>query len=79
VRAAGWSPDGRIRADLTVSRLRREQWNLLFRGRPGAATLVEAEGGWRIGSRLDLSGGFREETGGGWRDWSWRVGFAALL
>ena len=79
VEAGGWSPDGRIRANVRVSWLRRDPWNLRSPGRSGRATRVEGGLAGRIGSRLELSGGWAEESGGGWRDRAWRLLVTGLL
>ena len=79
VEAGGWSPDGRIRANVRVSWIRRDRWNLRDRGESGGSRRVEGGVAGRIGSRLELSGGWAEESGGGWRDWTWRLTATGLL
>ena len=79
VAAAGWSGDGRIRADIRLSSIRRDRWNLIEGTRPGAATLVEGGGVWRPHPRAELSAGWLEERGDGWRERRWRIGVTGLL
>ena len=79
VAAAGWTIDGRIRADFRLSSIRRDRWNLSEGTRPGAATLVKGGGAWRLHPRAELSAGWLEERGAGWRERRWQVGVTGLL
>ena len=79
VGAAGWSTDGRIRAEFRLSSVRRDSWNLIEGTRPGAATRVEGEGAWRPHPRAELSAGWMEESGDGWQERRWRIGVTGLL
>ena len=76
---AGWSTDGRIRADFRISSIRRDRWNLIEGTRPGSATRVEGGGAWRLHPRAELAAGWSEESGDGWRERRWRIGVTGLL
>jgi hypothetical protein len=79
VGAAGWSRDGRIRANFRLSTLRREGWNLLAGERPGRSSLIEGGAFWRFRPRAELSVAGWEERGRGHRHRAWRIGLTGLL
>ena len=76
VLAAIWHVLG---ADFRLSSIRRDRWNLSEGTRPGAATLVKGGGAWRLHPRAELSAGWLEERGAGWRERRWQVGVTGLL
>jgi hypothetical protein len=61
-----WGPDGRARAELRLSALDRERWNLLEEERPGSATRLELSAAWRLRRWLEVSTEVRDERGDEW-------------